>query len=105
MLPMNVPKVSEPFTTTSITDDSPSIPAMTKVIGPEYGGQFPFENCECHLAVMSQIAREIHGRHATTADLTLDGVAVGQRFLQTIQRVGHREALAGDGLRCGSTKG
>jgi hypothetical protein len=48
-----------------------------KPLGAEGRGEFGVEDLERDLAIVTDVAREIHGRHAAVADLPLDFVAVG----------------------------
>ncbi len=47
-------------------------------LGAQDGGEFRTQDLDGDLAVVFEIFREVHGRHAAGAELALDGVAVGE---------------------------
>jgi hypothetical protein len=56
---------------------------------PQRGGQLGLEDLEGDGAVVLEIGGEVDGGHAAAAELALDGVAVGQRFPEAVQILGH----------------
>ena len=65
------------------------------------GGQLGLEDLERDLAVVLQIAGQIHEGHPALPQLSLEGVAAGQRFAETRGQIEHgdkmrRHALARD---------
>jgi len=58
-----------------------------KPFGPECGAEFWLEHFDRNVAIVFQIAREIHGGHATGAELAVDAITIGERGLQRIRLV------------------
>ena len=57
----------------------------------ERSREFGVKHLERHRPVVSEIAREIDRGHATTADLALKRVAIGQRRLEPFRGLAQRE--------------
>ena len=55
-----------------------------KTLDAEYRAELWVQHLEGDTALMSQIAGEIHRRHAAVADFALDGIASNQRRLELI---------------------
>jgi hypothetical protein len=62
-----------------------------KTFRAEVGRQVAAEHLECDLAMMAQIPGKIDRGHATTAELALERVALGQRRFEAFQGVGQRD--------------
>jgi len=60
-------------------------PDFTKEpLGTDRRGEFGTENLERDLALVAQVAGEVHGGHATLSQLTLELIAVSQGCAQPI---------------------
>ena len=65
-------------------------PDLTQeALDSEHGGELGAQHLQGDGAIVLQIPGEIHGRHATGADLTLDSVVLGEGRPETFQRIGH----------------
>ena len=62
------------------TGGEPDLPK--KALGAEGGGQLGVQHLQGDGAVVPQVAREVHGGHAATAELALERVAVPERLLK-----------------------
>src|SRR6266702_4631222 len=60
-----------------------------EALDPEHRGDLGTQHLQGDGAIVLQIPGEIHGRHATGADLTLDSIALGEGRPETFQRIGH----------------
>ncbi len=60
-----------------------------KPFGAERGGEFGPQHLHGHLALVLQVLGEIDRRHAASADLFLDGVAVGEGGFEAVKKVRH----------------
>ena len=58
-----------------------------KPLDAEHRAEVRLEDLERDVAVVAQIAREVDGRHAARADLTLDLVMRGERRAKLDERV------------------
>src|SRR2546425_13264508 len=58
-------------------------------LGPEADCDVRMEHLDRHRAVVSQVLRQIHGRHASPADLALDLAAVGYRGSEATEELYH----------------
>ncbi len=63
---------------------------LYETIGPKYRGEFGAEYLHGDLAVVFDVVRQVHRRHAAGAEFVLDGVAVGEGGLQAGKGVRHR---------------
>jgi len=64
-----------------------------KPLGAEHGGKLGPQHLERDRAVVLEISGEVDRGHAAAAKLALDRVAVGERCLQTENRIDHRRRL------------
>ncbi len=62
-------------------------------LGADGGGQPGLEDLDRNLTAVLQVFGEVHRRHPTATQLTLDLVAVGEGSLEAIQDVGHAGLL------------
>jgi hypothetical protein len=69
-----------------------------KPLGPETGGELGAEDLEGDRALVAEVAREVDGRHAAVAELTLEGVAAGEGRAKEIERVGQTGSPGRDTL-------
>ena len=53
-------------------------------------GEVGVEDLECDGTVVAQVASEVHGGHAATAELALEAVATGETLLEGHALLGHR---------------
>ncbi len=53
-----------------------------KALGAERLRQIGLEHLDRDLAIVFEVAREVHGRHAARAELALDAIAVGEGGLK-----------------------
>jgi hypothetical protein len=61
-----------------------------EALGAQVGSQLRVENLYCDESIVLEVAGQIHSRHAASAELALDGVAVGERGLQLSgEGIGH----------------
>ncbi len=56
--------------------------------GAEQRAELGAEHLDGHLAVVLQVVGEVHGRHATAAELVLDGVAAGEAGSELVKLSG-----------------
>ena len=63
-------------------------------LAPERLRELRLEHLERDVAIVLEVVREVHGRHAAGAELALDAVAVGERRVQLVVGRGHRGAFA-----------
>jgi hypothetical protein len=63
---------------------------LQEPVGPDHGCQLRQQYLQRHVAVVLQIAGQIHRGHAALAKLPLDHVAVGQSRLQLLGYLRHR---------------
>ena len=63
-------------------------------LGAERGGDLGAEHLDGDGAAVPEIAREVHGGHAAVSQLALEGVAVGQRRAQGVERRTQRRGSA-----------
>ena len=47
------------------------------------------QHLDGHLALVAAVPRQIHVRHAATAQLPLDDVAVAEGLLDVVEEIGH----------------
>ena len=64
-----------------------------KSFGAKRRREIGVQHLERHLAAVPEIAREIHGGHATRANFTLDVVSLGKARAESGNDVGHDEAV------------
>ena len=57
-----------------------------KALGAEGGGDLGAQDLDSDGAAVPEIAREVHGGHPPVPQLALEGVAVGQRRAQGVER-------------------
>ena len=69
-----------------------------EALGAERGGQLGPEHLHGDVALVPEIAREVHGGHAALPELALDGVAVGQGSGERVS-CGHK-VVGLRGLEC-----
>ena len=69
-------------------------------LGADHGRELRAQQLERDLAVVLQVLREVHRRHAAGADLTFDPVAVGERYLEAVLQLGHGGLWWGLAERC-----
>jgi hypothetical protein len=62
---------------------------LEEPLGADHGGQFRPQHLERDLAVVLDVVRQVHRRHAALAQLALDDVAIGDRGLQTFGDLAH----------------
>ncbi len=65
-------------------------------LAAERRAELGMEDLDGDVAVVLQVVREIHGRHAAGAELALDAIALGECGRQIFQRVCHSGAVVGD---------
>ncbi len=65
-----------------------------EALGAERGGELGAEHLERDQPLVPQVAREIDRGHAALPELALDGVAVGQRGLETSSDFGQMDSPA-----------
>ncbi len=58
-------------------------------LGTDGGGEFGAQDLHGNPAVVLQVPCEIDGRHTPSADLPLDGVAVGEGGFESVENVWH----------------
>ena len=51
----------------------------------KHGAEFRLEHLERNATVVTEVAREVDGRHAALADLTVDGIASGERRRELVE--------------------
>ena len=68
-------------------------------IVPQGGGELGPEYFYGDLAVVSQVLREVHHRHPSTAQLAQHGVSPGEGLLQTIEAIQRRQACLQSALQ------
>ena len=56
---------------------------------PKGYGEFGSQHFHRHLAVVFQILGEIDRGHPSSADLLLDGIALGEGGLETVEKLWH----------------
>jgi hypothetical protein len=47
-------------------------------VGTDYCGELRLHDLQCDGPIVSEVVREIHGRHSTSADLAIHAVAISQ---------------------------
>ncbi len=70
-----------------------------QLTGTECRSQLGAQHLHGHLATVLQVIREIHGGHATCAELALDGVSFRNGRAETLEGAGHRAKLRGVAAR------
>ena len=60
-----------------------------KTLGSQRRGQFGPQDLHSDLAVVLEVLGQVDRGHATTANLLLDGVAVCEGGLETVEKVWH----------------
>lgn len=68
------------------TSRYPDLPE--KSIGTQCGRQVWIEHLERHLAIVLEVAREIHDRHAAMANLAVDGIPVLENRSEVVLELG-----------------
>ena len=58
-----------------------------EALATKHRAQFGAQQLEGHLSEVLEILGEVDGGHATAADLTIDGVAIGQGCLEAVQKI------------------
>ena len=58
-------------------------------LGADDGRQLRAQQLERDPPVVPKILRQVHRRHPACADLTFDPVAVGERYLEPAEKLGH----------------
>ncbi len=53
-----------------------------EALDAQHGPQLGAQHLECDAALVPNVARKIHGRHAAAADLTIDAVTARQRCVE-----------------------
>ena len=75
-------------------------PDLTQeAIDPEHGGELGAQHLHGDVTVVLEIPGEVHGRHPTGAELTFNGVLLGEGSLETLPHVGHGVSKYGSGKR------
>ena len=62
-------------------------------LGADHGGELGAQHLERHAAIVADVLRQVDGRHAAGADLTVQAIAVRQGGLEPAEQFGH--GLAG----------
>ena len=60
-----------------------------ETLGAAHGAKLGVEDLDCHLAVMPDVDGQVDRGHATAAELTVDGIPVGEGVLEAGQCIGH----------------
>ena len=80
-----------------------------EALGADHGRELGAQELERDLAVVPEILGQVDRRHPAGADLAFDPVAVGKRYLEPAQQLGHVGAFVGgclqDGAESGSARG
>jgi hypothetical protein len=76
-----------------------------EALGPDHGCELGAQELQGDPAIVAEIMCQVDGGHAAGADLALDAVAVGQRGLQTAERLGHDGAPGWDAGKMGPCAG
>jgi hypothetical protein len=76
-----------------------------EALGAERGGEVGPENLDGHLALVTHVEREVHGGHATAANLALDLVAAAEGRAEALELVGHVAGAFYVNLRSNGTLG
>ena len=63
-----------------------------EALGAEHG-QLGLEDLERDLAIVLEVLRQVHGGHATLAELALEEIAVGEGQLQAFPGILHRSKV------------
>jgi hypothetical protein len=62
---------------------------LQEPLGPEHCCEIGPEYLDGYVTVVAQVSSEVYGRHAASADFTVDGIAVLKSSLETVQYIGH----------------
>jgi hypothetical protein len=71
-----------------------------EALGADHGRELGAEELESDLAVVSEILGQVDRRHPAGADLAFDPVAVGERYLEPVEQLGHVGLCWGVLTRC-----
>src|SRR5439155_11133398 len=78
-----------------MVEPSRGVDLAEKPLRAERGRQLGLEDLNGDLAVVLPVLSEVDGCHPTTAELALDGVAVGEGGLETSEQVGQGGSRVG----------